>query len=428
MRILHTSDWHLGHAFCERSRAQEQDAFLDWLLETVDAKGVDAVVVAGDVFDTANPSAEALATYYRFLSRLAAIRGATRGGGRRVAVVVGGNHDSPARLDAPREVLSALDTHVVGGHEPARDGKLADPSGVLVPVRGAGGHVGLVVAAVPFLNDWRLGVRGFDVDAGEQLASMQAAFGGVYRRLADKAAAAFPGVPMLATGHLTCLGSAGARVGDEDAVPLEINRVGTLGAMGPGIFDPRYAYVALGHIHRGFAVDPAARVWYAGTPVQVSAVEAAEGRRVLLVDVDAGGARVEKLTVPCTRRLVPLTGTLDAVCEALGNLRVPVGELDPYVTVHATLDRPDTRAEAAVLAAAAANTGCRPVVVQVHARVARQGSGALDARPLFDDTALTPEEAFTFAWRARYGSEAAPPDPVLQRFRELVTRADGGAR
>jgi hypothetical protein len=70
--------------------------------------------------------------------------------------------------------------------------------------------VGLVVAAVPFLSDWRLGVRGFDVDAAEQLTSMQEAFGAVYRRLADKADAAFPGVPMLATGHLTCLGSAGA--------------------------------------------------------------------------------------------------------------------------------------------------------------------------------------------------------------------------
>jgi exonuclease SbcD len=326
------------------------------------------------------------------------------------------------------EILSALDTHVVGGHEPARSGDLADPSGVLVPLRGAGGHVGLVVAAVPFLNDWRIGVRGFDVDAGEQLASMQDAFGAVYRRLADKAEAAFPGVPMLATGHLTCLGTAGARVGDEDAVPLEINRVGTLGAMGPGIFDPRFSYVALGHIHRGFAVDPAARVWYAGTPVQVSAVEGAEGRRVLLVDVDAGGVRVEKLAVPCARRLVPLAGTLDEVCEALGRLRVPSGELDPYVTVSATLARPDTRAEAAVMAAAAANTACRPVVVQVHARVARQGLGALDARPLFDDAVLTPEEAFTFAWHARYGSEAAPPDPVLQRLRELVARVDGGAR
>jgi hypothetical protein len=92
------------------------------------------------------------------------------------------------------------------------------------------------------------------------------------------------------------------------------------------------------------------------------------------------------------------------------------------------LDQPDARAEAAVREAAARNPSCRPSVVQVHARVLRKGADAVDARPLFDDAALTPEQAFGFAWQSQYGPESTPTDPVLQRFRELVARVDGGAR
>lgn len=421
MRILHTSDWHLGHAFCERSRATEQQDFLDWLRRTVEEHEVDALVVAGDVFDTANPPADAQAMYYRFLADLAGADGRTRSGGRRHAVVVGGNHDSPARLDAPREVLDALRTQVVGGYDAGRTGAGGDPAGVLVPIAGAGGQVGLVIAAVPFLNDWRIGVRGFEAGLSDQLASMQDKFREVYARLAHQAESRFPGVPLMATGHLTCLERAGLKVEAHDAVPAEINRVGTLGAMGPDIFDPRYAYVALGHIHRGFAVDKENRVWYAGTPVQVSAVETPDARRVLLVDVDANGATVQKLPVPTRRRLLPLSGPLDEVIQHLRTLKVPDGELPPYVTIQATLGAPNLRAPEALLAAARDNP-MGPAVVHVQTAVVRQGGATVDHTPVFGDRPPTPTDAFLYAWRTRYGEGATPPDPIMQRFLQLVER------
>jgi exonuclease SbcD len=212
----------------------------------------------------------------------------------------------------------------------------------------------------------------------------------------------------------------------EDGVPLEINRVGTLGAMGPGVFDARFRYVALGHIHRGFAVDAAVsdrpRVWYSGTPVQVGSVEAPDARSVLLVEVDADGATVEALRVPCRRRLVPLSGTLAEVTEAVRRLTVPQGELPPYVTAQVTLDAPDALADERVLKAAAQNTSCAPIVVQIHASVTRKGGSVTDLLPRTDERPLEPEEAFLFAWRAAHGAASSPPEPVLSRFRLLLER------
>jgi exonuclease SbcD len=426
MRLLHTSDWHLGHTFCDQSRAQEQAAFLDWLLTTIDEHQVDALVVAGDVFDSPAAPNEAFELYYRFLARLAALDGPTRSGGRRTAIVVGGNHDSPGRLDAPRDVLASLSTHVVGGYEAARTGELVDPTGQLVPLAGGDGQVGLVVAAVPFLNDWRIGVRGFDAGADEQRASMNDRFRDVYARLADKAAAHFPGVPLVATGHLTCLPVRGQKVTDDDAVPAEINRVGTLGAMGPEIFDPRFAYVALGHIHRGFSVDAAARVRYAGSPVQVGITEPA-ARRVLLVDVEPAGITVESLAVPVTRRLLSVRGDLDEVRARLASLAVPTGELPPYVSVRVTLTAPTPRIAEFVREAAAVNQQCQPLIVDVQAPLLR--AGANPVLPIGEDARrVTPTEAFLFAWRAKNGAGSAPPESTLQRFLSLVEKSAGGPK
>lgn len=426
MRLLHTSDWHLGHAFCDQSRAREQGDFLDWLLATIEEREVDALIVAGDVFDSPAASNEAFELYYRFLARLSTLGGRTRSGGRRTAVVVGGNHDSPGRLDAPREVLTSLSTHVVGGYDAARAGTLAEPTGVLVPLAAGDGQVGAVVAAVPFLNDWRIGVRGFEASGEEQLRSMHERFRDVYATLADKAAARFPGVPLVATGHLTCLPSAGQKVSEEDAVPVEINRVGTLGAMDPGIFDVRFAYVALGHIHRGFAVGSGGRVHYSGSPIQVSVAESPASRRVLLVDLEGGEARVEPLAVPTTRRLLALRGSLDEVVAGLQHLSVPEGELPPYVSARVTLRAPEPRVAELVREAASRNAACAPLVVDVQAQIQRAGEGGAP-RAIADARRVTPEEAFLFAWRARYGADAAPSAPVLQRFLSVVDERGGGA-
>jgi exonuclease SbcD len=107
MRLLHTSDWHLGHRFHGRIRHEEQACFLDWLLEQIEQQAVGVLLVAGDIFDTTTPGSRAQGLYYRFLHRLAASP-------CRHVVIIAGNHDSPSLLEAPRELLRQLDIHVVG--------------------------------------------------------------------------------------------------------------------------------------------------------------------------------------------------------------------------------------------------------------------------------------------------------------------------
>ena len=428
MRVLHTSDWHLGVTYCDQSRADEQASFLRWLLGVIEERQVDALVVAGDVFHPANPPAEALSLYYGFLAKLSAMGGVTLSGGRRTAVIVGGNHDAASRLDAPREALAALNAHVIGGHDSSRaESELGGSCGQLIPLSNGSGDVGLVVAAVPFLNDWRLGVRGFDATAEEQSDGMHTAFRDVYLRLADKAEKGFPGVPLMATGHLTCLAARGDVVTADDAVPFEINRVGTLGAMGPDVFDPRFCYVALGHIHRGFSVDGAiGRVRYPGTPVQVSAIEGHDSRRVLLATVDASGASVESLAVPVRRRLIALRGSFEAVRDKLRTLEWATGELPPYVSIDALLDGVKLDAEAELRDVRTNGPGGVAEVLNVRAEVRRAVGASGDDPPFRSGHLLSPSEAFAIAWSSVHGHASAPPIEVAQRFSELVARAGQG--
>ena len=139
MKILHTSDWHLGRTLCGKKRTREFEGFLDWLLAALREHGADVLLVAGDVFDSPTPGIRAQELYYRFLCRAAA-------SGRRHVVVVGGNHDSPSFLNAPKELLRSLNVHVVGAiTENAED--------ELLTLDGPDGTPELLVCAVPYLRD-----------------------------------------------------------------------------------------------------------------------------------------------------------------------------------------------------------------------------------------------------------------------------------
>ena len=138
LRFLHTSDWHLGRSLYGRKRYNEFSAFLDWLIQTIQEEKVDALLLAGDVFDTSTPSNRAQELYYRFLCRVAASC-------CRHVVVVAGNHDSPSFLNAPKELLRALNVYVVGSMTEA----LADEVFVLH----ADDKPEAIVCAVPYLRD-----------------------------------------------------------------------------------------------------------------------------------------------------------------------------------------------------------------------------------------------------------------------------------
>ncbi|WP_019948031.1 exonuclease subunit SbcD [Hymenobacter aerophilus] len=301
MRILHTADWHLGQRFIQgHERTEEHRHFLDWLITTIQEENVEVLIVAGDVFDTGSPSNQALELYYDFLLKL-------RTTGCRDVVVVGGNHDSPATLNAPARLLRHLRVHVVGCVPECFEDQ------VLV-LDDAAGRPGLVVCAVPFLRDRdvRLSVPG--ESAEEREARIRQGLADHYARVAEveqvwqlKAL----GLPVLATGHLYAAGAA----------PSESERtihVGNLGQVTAEHFPAVFDYVALGHLHRPQQVGGQMHIRYSGSPIALSFSEVDHGKQVLLVEFAAGRlTEPRSLAVPGARRLVRFHGTLEEVSAAL---------------------------------------------------------------------------------------------------------------
>jgi len=287
MRILHTSDWHLGRGLYGWYRNEEFEAFLDWLHKLIDEMNVDCLLVAGDVFDTSTPSNRAATLYYRFLA------GLTTTGCQHV-VIIGGNHDSPSFLNAPKKLLEALDIHVVGS---ATD-NLADE---LIVLRDKAGQPELIVCAVPYLRD--RDVR--SVEVGESIEDKtRKLVEGVadhYRAIAELAKREKANVPIVAMGHLF---TDGGQTIDGDGV-RELY-VGTLARVAPSIFDSSFDYVALGHLHVPQKVKGQDHVRYSGSPIPMGFGEADQEKSVCIVDFEgAGGSELERFSMVIQQIAVP---------------------------------------------------------------------------------------------------------------------------
>jgi exonuclease SbcD len=409
LRILHTSDWHLGIRHGPASRAPDHAAFLAWITDTLRDEAVDALVIAGDVFDSMQPSADTLSRWYRFLAGVSA-------SGVRQVVVVGGNHDSAARLEAPADVLGALDVHVVGAVGLSDDSRAR----CIVPLKDRAGAVGAVCLAVPYVHEFRLGVRTTDLDHGATREAFRARFRELYAALVDEAAAAFPGVPLVATGHLTV----GTEATRED-YPHEIHQVGTLDALPVDVFDPRIQYVALGHIHRCYPIGGGRRVWYSGSPVAFSLPEARTPRRVLRVDLDpdpAGAPTVEKLDVPAVRALLELRAEPESLVDTVRTLTWPEPE-PPLLFCRAVgdtlpADLPNRLHEAL----AAHPDDRRPVLAELRQERSTPIEAHADDAPLPALADLTPADVFATLCQSR---GIPQDDPVFAAFAQLSSARPG---
>jgi DNA repair protein SbcD/Mre11 len=275
MKILHTSDWHLGVSLRDHPRDVEHAAFLAWLTDTIVAREVDAVLIAGDIFDTANPPSRALALWYGWLAAVLERRPGLQ------IVAIGGNHDSAARLDAPAALLQRLRIHTTGGLERTAEGVM-EVGPCVVPIRDASGAVAAVVGAVPFLGAL----------SAEEIA-------GVYARTCEALRqSAPPTAALLLMGHLFAVGGRAARRSTDS----ERMMAGGVEHVSVGVFPDDVAYVALGHLHLGQL--PSERVAYCGSPLPLSFGERDYEHRVLLVDVVAahsGRATVAIESVPIPR-------------------------------------------------------------------------------------------------------------------------------
>ena len=314
MKIIHTADWHLGQNFYGRNRLEEQGQFLDFLLSVIETEQVDILIIAGDIFDTANPPRAAEQLYYNFLTRLYAM-------GHCEAVVIGGNHDSAPHLDAPSSVLSTLRIHVIGAMPD-------DPADALFRFEKNGNH--LCVAAVPFLRDRdvRRAIEGESFDAME--ARTKAGILHTYDAIAELAVAAPPpNEILLATGHLTAVG--GSLSDSERSI-----HIGNLGSISAAQFNPAFDYVALGHLHHPQAVGGCEHIRYSGSPIPLSFSESAQKELRLLSIDDSHQLHHKAIPIPLARRLLRINGSADQVTQSILQLKITQDELQPWIEVTIT--------------------------------------------------------------------------------------------
>lgn len=406
LRVLHTADWHLGHTLHDHTRQDEQDAFLRWLIETLQQRHVDALLICGDVFETANPPIRATRAWYGFLAE---VRRALPG---LDVVVIGGNHDSAARLDAPSSVLDALDLHVVGGL-PRRGGKELDLDRIWVPLHDAHGEPAAWVAAVPFLrvSDLPRGKAGGEepplVDGVRQLYA-RVLNAGLQRRRQDQA--------LIAMGHLYMASSQQSRDSERRVLGGDQN------ALPSSLFGPEWAYVALGHLHLGQSIDRD-EIRYSGSPIPLSMTERSYLHHAVLIELDGADVRdIRKLPIPRTVDLVRLPDTdfapVDDVLQAISELpdRGLMSRNLPFLEVRVRLDTP-TPGLRQTIEAAVHGKAVRLVRVAVEYTGTR---APLVAPERLQD--LSVEQVFLKRWHRDY--QDPPPADVLATFHELVERAE----
>ena len=407
MRLLHTSDWHLGQTLHGFDRSYEHQQFLDWLLDTLVAEQVDALLIAGDIFDTANPSSKAQKQLYRFLQQAR----------RRVPaldiVVIAGNHDSPGRLEAPGPLLEDHGTSVIGNVLRGADGAI-DIERMVVPLHDASGAVAAWCLAIPFLRPGDVPRLAEGAEGDPYLAGIALLYSQAY---ALAAARSTPGQAIVAMGHCHMVDGQASLDSERRIV------IGGTEALPAAVFDPGIAYTALGHLHLAQRVGGKDERRYSGSPLPLSFAEVGYQHQVLRIDLNAAGALVEPLLVPRAVALLRVPASpqpLDAVLLALAELELAdlPYERQPFLEVRVLLDAPEPGLRARIEAVLQDKPLRLAKIEPTRKQVAADGDSEQVALSLDQLAQLQPDDIFRRLYLQRFGDDA--PADQLAAFAELM--------
>ena len=296
MKILHTSDWHLGQNFYNKSRKNEHERFLQWLLEQVTEHDIDAIIVAGDIFDTSTPPSYAREMYNKFVVDSNKI-------GCQL-VLLGGNHDSVSVLKETQQLLKYMGADVIPNTN-------EDHATQVVELKGKNGDVEALVCAIPFIRPRDVLISQAGVTGVERQKQLGDAIKQHYQSVYDAAVekrATFENsehMPIIATGHLTAMG-----VQQSDSV-RDIY-VGNLDGFAADGF-PDADYIALGHIHRPQVVAKREYIRYCGSPIPLSFDELKSQKQVCVVEFVEGVRTISQLPVPTFQPLAEIKGDLSEI-------------------------------------------------------------------------------------------------------------------
>jgi len=300
MKILHTSDWHIGRKLYNSELKQDMLLFFDWLLETIDNQKIDVLIIAGDIFDIAYPSNDSLKTYYKFLTRI-------NNSYCSDVVIIGGNHDSKSTLEAPKDILQMMNIHVVGGTKENIKNQIFEIK--------KDERVELVVCAIPYLRDKdvRQSVAGESYE--DRKSNIRDGIANYFEKMAElvvdyKA----QNIPIIATGHLF--------VNDSSDISNEERElyIGSLQQISAKRFPQEFDYVALGHIHRPQKVTD--KIRYSGSPLPMSFSERKQQKSVLILDTNNDSSlNINKIDIPKFRNIVLFKGTFMEVRNKIENYK-----------------------------------------------------------------------------------------------------------
>lgn len=304
MKILHTADWHLGKSlYAKKDREKEHTAFLEWLLKTIADEKIDLLLIAGDIFDTATPSSTAQKMYYDFLIKV-------KNKGCNHVIVIGGNHDSPSFLNAPKDILAALNIAVIGH---ATD-NLEDE---ILVIRDNEENPLIIICGVPFLRTRDISHFVEAENYTDRSKRINESIKRHYERIAalaeNKRNELNENIPIVATGHLSVLG--GKR--NEDDGVREIH-IGNIEAVGSDIFPKTFDYVALGHYHIPSIIEDHIR--YCGSPIPMGFGEAEERKCVYSIDFN-NGRNIETIEIPVFQKLESVIGDNRTIANRLNELK-----------------------------------------------------------------------------------------------------------
>ncbi len=406
LKLIHTSDWHLGHLLHGVGRDFEQQRFLDWLLGVLVDEAVDALIIAGDIFHSGNPPATALALYYTFLVE------AKRRLPKLDVVVVAGNHDSPARLEAVRPLLTPLDIRVVGGVPRGADGSVRWET-LLVPLTGSSGEVEAWCGAMPYLRPADLPIV-TDEQAPDQLVEgVRSLYNALTAALRQRRG---EGQALVVTGHCYMVGGTLSELSERRILG------GNQHALPADIFDPTVDYVALGHLHRPQRVGGVDAIRYSGAPIPLALNEAGYPHQILLAEFDQGALqRVLPIVVPRSVDILRIPAgtpaTLDAIERLLAALELDPElppEQHPFLELRVLLPQPEPALRRRVEAALEG----KPVRLLKLSVFHPAKDTSDDAEPEQRLEELSPDEVFRRCYQRQYEGEPAPE--LWGAFHELL--------
>lgn len=413
MRFIHTSDWHLGQTLHSAERGLEHQRFLDWLVDTLEQQQADALLIAGDVFDNANPSAISQKQFYRFLQQAKARLP------KLDIVIIAGNHDSPGRLEAPGPLLDGMDISVIGMVPRRVDGSI-DVAAMVLPLR-QNDEIAAWCLAVPFL-------RPGDVPRVENASDpYMAGITQLYRDVTEHALSVRqPGQALIAMGHCHMVGGEISEDSERRIV------IGGTEALSASMFDSQITYAALGHLHLAQRVGKQEHLRYCGSPLPLSFSEVDYQHQVLCVDIK--GDQLEKVTpvhVPRSVQLLRIpkhAAPLPDVLDALDSLDLTsiVGaskgtQYDPYLEVRVKLEAPEPGLRAR-LESYIAGKPLRLLKIDTHYPGKAQDDNSDEQATQDTLDRLQPEDIFRRLYQSKYQQDA--PGDMLRAFGELLHDED----